>query len=501
LKALRGCRASKPRLLTFRRTDSEPRLKPEQESNSSSADERFDAIVIGGGPAGSTTARQLALAGLRVAVVEKHQHPRFHIGESLLPRNFSLIKELGLLDRTRSIPQTRKLGAEFIMGHGQDIGTPIWFSQQLGGCEPEAFNTERAPFDKMLLDAARDAGAHILENAQVKQIAKLEEDDARITLDDGRELHGRCLADASGQSTIVGRHLKTRIVLPHLKKVAYFGHFTGVDRLPGDMAGFISIVMCSEGWFWLIPLDEHRTSIGLVMDLDKSKMVDVPADQMLGWGIANCPVLRERTSRAAFPESNHVIADFSYRCEPFAGPGYFLVGDAATFMDPIFSTGVCLAMMSGVEAAQSIHEVLRDDFDAAHRRHLRKEYCKFVDGSSSVFFWLVNNYYNHSFRELFLNGTGPCNVHGAVIGILAGNVFPRPPFALRWRLKLFELCMRLNAHFPLVPRRKKFSLFDSETYSGAMQHDGRQKSSLSIEVLHAGAGKNQRVVEHGAANH
>src|SRR4030095_9354827 len=155
----------------------------------------------------------------------------------------------------------------------------------------------------------------------------------------------------------------------------------GVERLAGAMAGFISIVMCSEGWFWLIPLDEHLTSIGLVMDMDKSKAVDIPADQMLRWGISRCPAVSERTKHAAFPASNHVIASFSYRCEPFAGPGYFLIGDAATFMDPIFSTGVCLAMMSGVEAATAIGELLSGDPSEARRRAIRNRYCKFVDGS------------------------------------------------------------------------------------------------------------------------
>jgi flavin-dependent dehydrogenase len=459
---------------------------------------RFDVIVIGSGPAGSTTARQLALSGFNVVVIEKESHPRFHIGESLLPRNFALIKELGLLDRVRTIPQTRKLGAEFIMGHGDEVGTPIWFSQQLGACETEAFNTERAPFDKMLLDAARDAGANVLENVQVKQIARLEDDDVRIILDDRREIRARCVADASGQNTIVGRHLNTRIVLPHLKKIAYFGHFSGVERLSGEMAGFISIVMCTEGWFWLIPLDEHRTSIGLVMDVESSRAANVPADQMLRWGIERCPVMSRRTKYAQFPDSNHVVADFSYRCEPFAGPGYFLVGDAATFMDPIFSTGVCLAMMSGVQAAKSIGEILRGD--PARRSTTRKRYCKYVDGSSSIFFWLVNNYYNHSFRELFLNGKGPCNVHGAVIAILAGNVFPKPAFALRWRLKLFEMCMRINARLALVPQRKKFSLLESTPRIDTCVSIGDGKPA-EVEMPAVRDRLKGKTVSHGAANH
>jgi len=193
-----------------------------------------------------------------------------------------------------------------------------------------------------------------------------------------------------------------------------------------------------------------------------------------------------------------VIADFSYRCDPFAGPGYFLIGDAATFVDPIFSTGVCLAMMSGVEAAKAICETLRNDCSTTRQYEIRQQYCKFVDGSSSFFFWLVNNYYNHSFRELFLNGTGPCNVHGAVIGILAGNVFPKPAFALRWRLKLFALCMRINARLPLVPRRKSFSLIESPLHSDSIHGDDSLKPASTIEVSHVMEGS---PAKHGAASH
>jgi 2-polyprenyl-6-methoxyphenol hydroxylase-like FAD-dependent oxidoreductase len=150
-----------------------------------------------------------------------------------------------------------------------------------------------------------------------------------------------------------------------------------------------------------------------------------------------------------------VAADFSYRCDPYAGPGYFLVGDAATFLDPIFSTGVCLGMMSGVRAAEGIEAILRRG-EAPKR--VRRDYIRYVEGSSSVFFRLVELYYQSSFRGLFLESSGPLQVHRAVLSILAGNVFPRPVFALRWRMKLFELLVALNRWFPLATRRERFSL-------------------------------------------
>jgi flavin-dependent dehydrogenase len=284
----------------------------------------------------------------------------------------------------------------------------------------------------------------------------LEEGDASVQID-GRTIAAKYLIDASGDQTFLGKRLGTRRGFPHHRKVAYFGHFENVKRPEGQAGGFPLIAMCDEGWFWAIPIDANRTSIGLVLDADIARGIDVPAENMLVGGIARCPLLRERTAEAHFPEKNRVIADFSYSCAPYAGPGYFLVGDSAVFYDPIFSSGVCLAMMSAVAAADGIVDIL------AKRRSpesVRRTYCDLVSGSSSVFFRLVNLYYEHSFRELFLTERGPLQVHRALISVLAGHVFPKPSFKVRWRLKLFEWLVGLNRRFHLVPRRSSFCLVD-----------------------------------------
>jgi flavin-dependent dehydrogenase len=414
----------------------------------------YDVLVLGGGPAGATAALALAREGRRVLLLERATFPRFHIGESFLPRNVVLLRELGLEEELRKLPQVEKRGAEFLLGHGEDEGSLFWFTDHFTHSETVSFNMARAPFDEMLLDAARRAGAEAHEGCAVREIRRLEDGRVEAVTDLG-EVSARYLVDASGQSTFLGKHLGLRKVRPGHRKVACFGHFEGVTRRQGPEGGFIVIVMTDEGWFWLIPLDETKTSVGVVMDAAHVKRAGLPPEQMLSWAVERCPAVRQRMA-AAVPVGGHeVLADFSYRCAPYAGPGYFLAGDAAVFVDPIFSTGVCMGMMSAAQAARGISALLQ----GASPEKVRRDYIRYVEGSSSVFFRLIDGYYQHSFRELFLNGRGPLRVHDAALSVLAGYVFPRPSFALRWRMGMFYLFMHLNRFLPLVPRRRRFSLF------------------------------------------
>jgi len=416
--------------------------------------EKYDVVIAGGGPAGSTAAIVLARAGMRVCVLEKDRHPRFHIGESILPRTSPLLRELGIADRILKLTHVTKYGAEF--GMGDDHKTrKFTFNNALIKGEP-VFNIERALFDKELLDIAREAGAEVFEGTPVRSITKLAAGDVEVEVD-GRTVRGRVLLDASGHGTVVGRKLDQRRGFddPQLQKVAYFEHFENVERAPGDETGHPCIIMCDEGWFWLIGLSDTKTSVGFVTRPSFVRTLGVPPKEILAWAIARCPVVAHRMRNASGPRENIVLSDFSYRCRPYAGPGFFLVGDAACFLDPIFSTGVTLAMMSGNQVGGLVTKMLRGQIAAVDAQ---REHIAFVERTTKPFWRLIKNYYRHSFRELFMNGGGPLQMPGAIISVLAGQVFPKAPWSLRWRHRAFDFCVWLQQYVALSPRRPVFKL-------------------------------------------
>lgn len=426
-----------------------------------------DVTIIGAGPGGAVAALVAARKGLRVEVLERETFPRFHLGESLLPHTFEMLEELGLADRAEGLTHVPKYGAAFAMGDSEDT-TLFWFPQRDPKRRSRTLNIERAQLDVLLLEAAREAGAQVHEGVRVDAIASLGSEGAELRTSRGT-IRSRVLIDASGQGSVVGRHLGTRKPIEDFQRVAYFEHFKGVHHPEGDERGSSIIVMCADAWFWLIPLDHERTSVGLVMKPDVIRKHGVRASEALTWGIERCPFVRKAMANARGPGSNRVCADYSYRCRPYAGEGYFLVGDAAVFVDPVFSTGVSLAMASGKRAAESAAMILENPGSAAT---VRAAYASSIDTTSSPLFAMIDRFYQHPFREFLINGPGPIGIHNAVLSILAGRVFPKARWRDRTRVTLLDGLMRVQkATGRLVPKREPFFLSQSERVAVAGLRD------------------------------
>ena len=239
----------------------------------------------------------------------------------------------------------------------------------------------------------------------VKKIIRLADGDVSISTET-EELRAKYVLDASGQQTIVGRHLGTRKNAdePHLKKIGYFSPFEGVQRPTGKREGHPLIAMMDEGWFWMIPLNEKVTSVGMVLDAEVARRVmkdqNIAPDRMLAWGISRCPAVAGRMANAKGSGTNIVAADFSYRCRPYAGEGYFLIGDAAAFMDPIFSTGVSVAINGAIAAVRHVEDI----FTGRNSPRARAAYVADLEESTATLFQIIRQYYDHKFRELFMNG-------------------------------------------------------------------------------------------------
>lgn len=418
---------------------------------------RCDVAIIGAGPAGSVAAIELARAGLDVVVVDRSDFPRFRIGESMLPHTQRLMEELDLMDRVRALPHMVKKGLEVEFGDGRREAAAISFAEMFGDGVKRTFNIRRSVFDRMLADVAAEHGAEYRFGETVTGFDSLAQGDVRLRLGD-RRLHADWLVDASGQACVLGRHLGTRRFLPGFRNVAYFEHFEGVRRNTGDRDGFATLAMCREGWFWMIPIDETTTSIGAVIDDRLAREIPVAPNRRLQWCLEHCPAMASRMEQASGPETNQVVGDFSYTCGPHAADGWFMVGDAAAFIDPVWSTGVSLGLDGGVHAARRIIDVARGRLrpvaaTAAHHARIAR--------LRKVFLGLIGNFYDHSFRELIVAGHGPLQVHRAVVNMLAGDVFDGVPWKVRWRWDLMMAFREVNRFQPLNERVRPHSLLQS----------------------------------------
>jgi len=417
-----------------------------------------DVVVVGGGPAGSTAASALARAGRRVVLLERDAFPRFHIGESLLASVNEVLDAIGAGDLIRQEGFPRKWGATFMTPDG-GVERFADFAIATEVPAPQTWQVPRERFDELLLRHAVRCGADVRERHRVMEV-DFDDDGVTVAYRPVRDasddelpvpesrLRARMLVDASGRSALLGRRFELRVDEPSLANVAVFSHYAGVPRAEGRRAGDIRVIARTDGgWFWMIPISDELMSVGAVLPREAFQaQPNITSGELLERLIADTPVVATLMRHAERRWPVRVERDFSYGSRRYAGDRWITVGDAGSFLDPVFSSGVAIALESALEGARAVDRGLaRGDLSArAFATFDRRQRGRF-----RAFRRFVVSFYSVAFRDLFFSDDPPPRMFRAIITVLAG--YWRPSWITRWWLWLFFVTVRLQPWLHFAP--------------------------------------------------
>jgi flavin-dependent dehydrogenase len=434
---------------------------------------RCDVAVIGGGPAGSTVAAWLARKGYSVIALEKERHPRFHIGESLLPMNLPVLERLGVLDKVRALG-VHKAGADFEADNPRGYNTYA-FSEVVGHSPPHAFQVWRQDFDKMLFEHAREAGADMRDGHEVLQVEQSGPRETRLDVRgaDGRPfcVHARYLVDASGRDAFLASRRKLKRKNMQHQSAAIFGHFRGALRREGGDAGNISIYSFAHGWMWMIPLPDGVMSVGAVCRPEYLKQRKGRTLAFLLETVQQVPAMWLRLQQAELiDDAIRVTGNYSYDATCMGGPGWVLVGDAFAFLDPVFSSGVYLAMSGAEQVAELVDRALCEPRrEMALLRALEKRQRK----GMRRFSFFIYRFNGPAMQWLFRHPSRRLKLEQGITSMLAGDVFDS--FPVWWRMQVFRLiylaCVLRDRRGWLAERRERLAQARTRFTGGTLPVD------------------------------
>ena len=382
----------------------------------------YDVTVIGGGPAGAALATFLARAGHRCVVFEQSKFPRYHIGESLIPHTYGIFDRLGLLPQLRASNFPVKHSVRFVSPNGKE-SVPFYFSETIPGERARTWQVERSQFDCMMLDHARANGVEVREQVGIDKVL-FENQRAvgvQIVSTNGSRstVHSKVVVDASGRSCVIGQQLGLRSPLPELRKASVWGYFRGGKRLPGIDAGETTMFLIpGGGWFWYIPLPDDVVSVGLVADPEYVFSESDDMEQAFTRAVCRCEPLADRLSAAQRFGPVRGSRHLAYLNRQTCGDGWVMIGDARAFLDPIYSSGLYLALGSAELAAGCIDSALKSgDLSAARLGQFEPALWKGVD----VVRRLIHAFYDPNFSFPKFAARFPEH-RAALIDCLVGDV-------------------------------------------------------------------------------
>lgn len=410
---------------------------------------QFSIVVIGGGPAGSAAATTLAKAGMDVLVVEQELFPRFHIGESLLPHCNNFLKKLGVWEKIEQSNFVIKRGGQFMSPNKSHLVVNI-FSQGLVKGMDMTYQVERAKFDKLLLDHALESGAVVWQEHRVTDVQQID-NGWLVEITDKHQnkiqVNTQWIVDASGRKCVMGRHLKfKRESLPIPGRLAIFNHFKQVHRDTCERGGDTLVIRLQYAWIWFIPLSNGITSVGVVLQSGDEQLKNKSLADIFWQKLNESSIALDLMQNAETCEEYKADSDYSYAYESYGASRVLLAGDASSFIDPVFSSGICLALESGILAADTIQKA---HINSENEQAVYASYTATLKQNMKRIRQLIDMFYDARGVDILLAPRPLLKIPQAVNAVLAGVL--NPGWNVRWRLWVFDKIYLRHKKSPIVP--------------------------------------------------